>query len=426
MKADNIYGIEEKSSVKENNSIKMKVNKSLVRKHGELEREIKEEKEQVDCLKLKMDILYDKFQSDMNPRWKDEFMLDLRQENIMSVTQSIPRSLCIRGSYLMEYTKFWILWIEVKFPELDLLGTVEMINNALLFKQSEKTLLEEYMNTLLIDNFELCEIHAALSEINSERAEFNIPLKPEDVKEEHFKYLLERPEALINTISQTASTPLSRSSTKSIHSSTLKIRSGIKSNLKNQTGVKSISNDRKGINIQSSNNKDENTSAYEISFQSEMKISKSKIEYRESENFKPLNNIKVTKSIRNTCLNYDEIVERNKYNLSLENILSLELIPIQIRKAEIEEDLITNNSVQSPGKKLEIEESNKDIIKIEKICDFKTMLASNIEKEEPRNSYDKDLKNFKITKQYKPRVNNKSNNMNKAKKKRNGKSINKF
>jgi hypothetical protein len=148
-------------------------------------------------LKNKIDEFYDKFTSGHNTSvisdWKDEFLFELRQENILDLNSNIPKSLNTKGSHLLEYTKFWILFIEIKFPDFGLQEIIHIFNSALNYDQNCPLLLYEYFIKIMEDNFEKKEIHEGLLKMHPKNS-FRAPVLIEDLKNDHFKYLLERPD----------------------------------------------------------------------------------------------------------------------------------------------------------------------------------------------------------------------------------------
>ena len=120
-------------------------------------------------IKNKIDDIYEKFIVS-KVEWKEEFKFELKQENIVDISNNIPRSLNTRGSHLMELSKFWILFIEMKFPDLDLNELIDVFNDALLYEQNDISLLYNYMKQLFENNFENNEIYSFLIKLNGNNA----------------------------------------------------------------------------------------------------------------------------------------------------------------------------------------------------------------------------------------------------------------
>ena len=186
----------------------------LKRKYDQIESLYHQEEilAQTRYLIYKIDELFEKFSSRIFGReWKDEFMFELKQENIVDTSEILPKSLNTRGSHLLEYTKFWILLIEYKFSELDLLETLIIFNNAILYDQNDFQLLYEYLVRTLEENFEKKEIFSLLEKKNGQN-HFRVPEKLEDLTREHYRFLLDKPEVFkdLKTMkSQYTHTPIS-------------------------------------------------------------------------------------------------------------------------------------------------------------------------------------------------------------------------
>jgi hypothetical protein len=170
------------------------------RKHCQLEKSKEELSFQNNFIRNKINDIYEKFCNRMNSlEWKEEFIFELKQENILDLDNTFPKSLNTRGSQLLEYTRFWILFIELRYPDLDLLGIISIFNEALLYEQSDLNLLHEYLIILISENFDKKEIRDALEKINGKNNHFRVPSDTESLKEDHYKFLLDKPEIFNNT-----------------------------------------------------------------------------------------------------------------------------------------------------------------------------------------------------------------------------------
>jgi len=172
--------------------------KGVKRKHHELENRKDEILTQLKFLKNKIDDIYDKFLNKISVEdWREELKFELKQENILEISDNFPKSLNTKGSHLLEYTKFWILFIELKFSNLDLLEIVGLFNNALQYDQNDIILLYEYMVNLFFDNFDKDEILIALEKINGKGNKHRVPAKAEEITSDHIKFLVNKPELFI-------------------------------------------------------------------------------------------------------------------------------------------------------------------------------------------------------------------------------------
>jgi hypothetical protein len=149
---------------------------------------------QTNYIIYKVDEFYDKFSSKIFGReWKEEFLFELKQENIVDISDILPKSLNTRGSHLLEYTKFWILFIEYKFSELDLEECLMIFNNAMMYDLNDYHLLHEYFVNILEENFEREEIFAVLEKKNGFN-HFRVPEKLEQLTKEYYRFLLDKPD----------------------------------------------------------------------------------------------------------------------------------------------------------------------------------------------------------------------------------------
>jgi hypothetical protein len=169
--------------------------KGLKRKHNELESRKEEILTQLKFLKNKIDDIYDKFVNQLSGEdWREELKFELKQENILEISDNFPKSLNTKGSHFLEYTKFWILFIELKYSNLDLLEIVSVFNNALQYDQNDVILLYEYMVNLFFDNFDKEEILIALEKVNGKGNKHRVPEKAEEITSDHIKFLVNKPE----------------------------------------------------------------------------------------------------------------------------------------------------------------------------------------------------------------------------------------
>lgn len=149
---------------------------------------------QTNYIIYKIDEFYDKFSSRIWGReWKEEFLFELKQENIVDISEILPKSLNTRGSHLLEYTKFWILFFEYKFGALDLEECLMIFNNAIMYDLNDYHLLHEYFVNILDENFDKKEIFEVLEKKNGIN-HFRVPEKLEQLTKEYYRFLLDKPD----------------------------------------------------------------------------------------------------------------------------------------------------------------------------------------------------------------------------------------
>lgn len=150
-----------------------------------------ENKNQISFIKLKIDEIYRKFKDSIftkSSKWKEEFLFEMRQENVIDIDSDLyPKSLNTKGSNLLEYTKFWILFIEIKFSDLNLNDLISIFNSSLLHDQNDFKLLYEYFTFILSENFDKKEIFSAIPEKHKKY----VPGSFNDIQPIHYLFLLE-------------------------------------------------------------------------------------------------------------------------------------------------------------------------------------------------------------------------------------------
>jgi hypothetical protein len=182
-------------SISQTVGVKQTSPKGIKRKHNELESRREEILLQLKFLKNKIDDIYDKFVNKISGEdWKGELRFELKQENILDINDNYPKSLNTKGSHFLEYSKFWVLFIEMKYSHLDLLEIVAIFNNALQYEQNDLLMLYEYMVNLFFDNFEKEEILVALEKVNGKGNRHRVPENAEDLTNDNIKYLVYKPE----------------------------------------------------------------------------------------------------------------------------------------------------------------------------------------------------------------------------------------
>lgn len=148
-------------------------------------------------IKNKINEIYDKYIAcnlNKSNEWKEEFTFEIKQENNIDITSELlPRSLNTKGSLLFGFTKFWILLIDYKYPELQLCEIIEIFNNAFLYEQNDYQLLYDYFIKVIYENFDNGEIYHSLAK---SAHSLYLPKRKDDIDFKHYKYLLDKPEIL--------------------------------------------------------------------------------------------------------------------------------------------------------------------------------------------------------------------------------------
>lgn len=169
------------------------ISKPFKRKYNEMiGSDISLSTQKLDFIKGKIDEIYEKFVDYNTTLWKEEFIFELKQENIVDISDTFPKSLNTKGSLLLEYTKFWILFIAIKLP-LDLETFVKIFNHALNYEQSDMVMFNSYYVRLIKNNFDNKMIHSMLVRINGVN-KVRVPENEDDLTIGHYRFLLDKPE----------------------------------------------------------------------------------------------------------------------------------------------------------------------------------------------------------------------------------------
>jgi hypothetical protein len=170
------------------------------RKFTEIQKEKEQAKKELQSILTEFISLYDSYIIKKNitdEEFIKIFEVILSRDILVNFSKLLPETLSSKGSCLLENTKFFILYIKFKILEdpehkLTLDDFIRLIDNCLLYDQNDMKLIYNFFTQYVGDNYKKEEIMVSL-----ERKQGNLVTDIADLNEDHFKYLLSRPESFL-------------------------------------------------------------------------------------------------------------------------------------------------------------------------------------------------------------------------------------
>jgi len=170
------------------------------RKFTEIQKEKEQSKKELLSVLTEFISLYDNYVINKNIS-DEEFIKNfeeiLSEEILVNFSKLLPESLNSKGSCLLENSKFFILYIKFKIfenPEhkISLDDFIRLIDNCLLYDQNDMKLIYDFFTQVIRENYTNEDIMEAL-----ETKQSKVITEKSDLNENHFKYLLSRPESFL-------------------------------------------------------------------------------------------------------------------------------------------------------------------------------------------------------------------------------------